>query len=69
MKCQYPGCGKKDPQYFICWDKEGYGMVCARHDKIIGRTNLIKHGFSLEEAIEWEKANRLVLSEAEGIKA
>ena len=72
MKCQYPGCHKKTAQYFICWNRggaemnpsltahsKGCGYVCARHDKVIGRTNLIKGGMSLEEAIEWETANRI----------
>lgn len=66
MKCQYPGCHKERPQYFICWEHDkgikgdkSCGYVCARHDKVIGRTNLIKYSFSLDEAIEWEMANRL----------
>ena len=66
MKCQYPGCGKKDPQYFICWEHErgikgdkSCGYVCAQHDKLVGRKNLIKSGFSPDDAIQWETANRL----------
>ena len=62
MKCEYPNCGKKDPQYFICWGKNGdttCGHVCAQHDKSVGRKNLMRFGFSLADAIEWEMANRL----------
>ncbi len=68
MRCQYPGCHKREPQYFICWDEtnpdnkirqRGCGYVCAQHDKVIGRTNLVKCGMSLDEAIEWESANKL----------
>ncbi len=69
MKCQFPGCHKKTAQYFICWTdvadpaqkyrSNGCGYVCAHHDKVIGRTNLIKSGMSLDDAIAWEMANRI----------
>ena len=72
MKCQFPSCHKKTAQYFICWnvdvpfhlqtehysDIKGCGMVCAHHDKVIGRTNLIKSGMTLDDAILWETTNR-----------
>lgn len=47
VKCAYPGCNRMTPKpYMMGWeDDEGrvkFGLVCATHDKILGRTNLAK---------------------------
>jgi len=58
-KCAYPGCAKKTGKYLMSWvnsqgEKE-FGLVCAAHDKILGRKHLMATGMALEEAIAWEK--------------
>ena len=62
MRCQYPNCDKKQPQYFICWaDSKGVkacGMVCGKHDRLIGRKNLMASGMALQDAIAWEYDNK-----------
>lgn len=39
--CAYPGC-KHSPKYFMSWGKGKSGLVCATHDRELGRTNLMK---------------------------
>uniref|UniRef100_A0A6M3IYJ3 Uncharacterized protein n=1 Tax=viral metagenome TaxID=1070528 RepID=A0A6M3IYJ3_9ZZZZ len=55
--CEYCDCTRK-AKYFMGWVEEGekqWGMVCATHDKYLGRKNLVGAGLSLEEAIQFEK--------------
>ena len=59
QKCEYPGCKPKTAQYFMGWeDEEGnkhWGMVCASHDKLLGRRNLTKYaGMDIEQILLYE---------------
>ena len=58
-KCAYPECEKETGKYLMSWtnsrwEKE-FGLVCAQHDKILGRKHLMETGMTLKEAITWEK--------------
>ena len=60
MKCAYPGCHRKTAKYFMGWiNSEGvkvWGLVCATHDRELGRKNLMEYaGMALQEAINFEK--------------
>jgi len=47
----------------MCWDnKKGKhcGLVCATHDRMLGRTNLVKSGMTLKDAMLFEKYCRTV---------
>ena len=55
--CDYPRCAGKS-QFLMCWDNENgkhSGMVCATHDKVLGRKNLIEAGMTLQEAKVFER--------------
>lgn len=56
--CDYHGC-KHRAKYFMGWlDSKGekqWGVVCATHDKMLGRENLKATGMTLQEAIAFEK--------------
>jgi len=59
MNCQFKHCNRK-AAYFIGWstsDGKKWGMVCATHDKELGRKNLLNY-MSLEEAIESDRKSR-----------
>ena len=46
------------------WNNEGgkhFGLVCATHDKKLGRTNLIDSGMSTYEAIMFEHYLKLTV--------
>lgn len=57
--CAYPKCKKTTAKYFMVWeDSQGQkhcGLVCARHDKILGRGHLMETGMTLEKAIDFER--------------
>lgn len=66
MECEYRGC-KHGANYFMGWDENGvkkFGYVCATHDKVLGRKNLMAHaGMTLKEAIEFEKYAKKTMEE------
>ena len=54
--CEYPGCHRAS-RFLNSWNNETskhFGLVCATHDKELGRKNLIKY-MPLEEAILFER--------------
>lgn len=54
--CEYPGC-HREAHYLNSWDNKAtkhFGIVCATHDRELGRMNLVKTGMSLREAIWFE---------------
>ena len=57
MKCEYPGCHRQ-AKYLQGWTNENgkhFGLVCATHDRELGRKNLVNAGMSLSEAILFER--------------
>jgi len=40
------------------WDQDGevvFGLVCARHERELGRKNMVKFcGMTLEDVLKWE---------------
>ena len=57
MNCEFQHCGRR-AKYFMGWLENGdkkFGMVCATHDKILGRKNLMATGMTIEEAIKFER--------------
>ena len=61
--CEIPSCNRT-AKYLNSWDNENdkhFGLVCATHDKTLGRENLMKlAGMSLREAIMFERYMREV---------
>jgi hypothetical protein len=57
-KCEYKDCNR-EARYYMGWEIKGekfFGLVCATHDKYLGRENLQRNaGWPLEQAIEFEK--------------
>ena len=56
IKCEYPNCDHK-AYFFMGWENKNgkhFGLVCATHDKDLGRENLLKYGMSIEECILFE---------------
>ena len=54
--CEYPGC-HRTARFLNSWNNETdkhFGLVCATHDKELGRKNLMKY-MSIEEAILFER--------------
>lgn len=52
--CAYPGCKHREAQYFMSRENgKKEGLVCATHDRELGRTNLMKT-MPLEDAILFE---------------
>ena len=65
MKCAYNGC-KHKARWFMCWENENgqhCGLVCATHDKLLGRKNLIKLGWTLKEAVLFDRYCKTVPDE------
>ena len=59
MQCQHPNCSKDSRGYFMGWtDANGvkrWGFVCAGHDRLLGRSNLVQHaGMTHDEARVFE---------------
>ena len=55
-RCKYPGCHRAS-RFFMCWNNKNgkhFGLVCSTHDKLLGRTNLMDVGMSVQEAIAFE---------------
>lgn len=57
MRCAFGNC-KREAKYFMTWNNgtgKVSGLVCATHDKRLGRHHLMELvGMTLEEAIEFE---------------
>lgn len=60
-KCEYDGCHRVT-QYWIGHRSEDKALsfipVCGTHDKSIGRQNLMGLGWTLDEAIKFERASK-----------
>lgn len=67
-QCAYGGC-RRPGQYWICWldrvearkqHRKGHGLVCASHDRELGRRNLMRYvtNGDLPAAIAIEKELR-----------
>lgn len=58
MKCEYYGCNRR-AKYFMGWSSDNgekkFGFVCPTHDKELGRSNLMRTGLTLPEAIAFDK--------------
>ena len=55
-RCSYPGCSR-EANYYMSWtiaDSKCFGNVCATHDRILGRQNLIAAGMTAAEAVEFD---------------
>ena len=55
--CDYPGC-TKESKFLMSWDNKNgkhSGLVCATHDKELGRKNLMRAGMTFQEAIAFER--------------
>lgn len=50
MLCRYQGCHSRHAKYY----QHPHGLVCATHDKLLGRQALMSMGFSQPQAIRWE---------------
>ena len=61
--CEYNKC-KRQAKYLMSWenkDDKHFGMVCATHDRSLGRVNLLKAGMPLNEIIAFEKYAKLTV--------
>ena len=55
-RCQYHGC-KRSASYYMSWkepDGKRFGYVCASHDRMLGRKNLVNAGMTVDEAIDFD---------------
>ncbi len=55
-RCSYPGCSR-EAQFYMSWqlgNTKHFGLVCATHDRILGRQNLIASGMTAAEAVEFD---------------
>ena len=54
--CNYPECTHAS-RFLMSWNNKNgkhFGLVCSTHDKELGRSNLVKVGMPLEEAVAFE---------------
>lgn len=64
--CEYPSCNHT-AQFLMCWNNKNgkhSGMVCASHDRKLGRKNLMRVGMTLDETILFEKYCKLTVDDA-----
>jgi len=67
--CDYSECTRK-PQFLMSWDNKNgkhFGLVCATHDRFLGRRNLVEAGMPIDEAIAFEKYCFLTVNDANPI--
>lgn len=65
--CQYLECDHT-AQFLMGWNNKNgkhFGLVCATHDKKLGRLNLVKAGLSTEEAIAFDRYLKETVDSAE----
>ena len=55
--CDYPECTRAG-QFLMSWNNKNgkhFGMVCAAHDKLLGRENLVSAGMPIDECVLFER--------------
>ncbi len=55
-RCSYPGCSRQ-ASYYMSWledDVKRFGYVCATHDRVLGRQNLVASGMTAAEAVRFD---------------
>ncbi len=62
MKCTYGKC-TRDAKYYMGWidaaGKKHCGMVCAKHDRELGRKNLVSYAnMTMEQAVAFDQAGK-----------